>query len=121
MKLVLVNSPALIVPWSALHTMIKLTTSLSENVPTAGVITPTVDSTMSVDNYPVCTSVKIAVTYTSSSGTTGLQDSITINGTSIYSTINNKHIVLKGDKGTGPTSGIQAEVISCGQTSTSVD
>lgn len=122
MELILVNTPALVVPCGPTgNTMIKLKGVEGVSTPVSAVVTPVVDPTMSIDGFNVCTSVSLAVTYYPSGSTSTSVDNVVINGTSVCSTINNTSMVLKGDKGIGSTSGIQAEVISCGQTSTSVD
>ena len=46
-------------------------------------------------------------------------DVVTINGSSASSTINNKPMIVMGDNGSGSV--VKASVVSCGQTSVSVD
>ena len=121
MKLVLVSTPELIVPCGPSgNTMISLIPSPAAT-PISGGVIPTVDTTMLVDMFPVCTKITIELAYYPSGSTTASYENITINGTSVCSTINHNPMVLMGDSGVGSTSGIQAKVISCGQTSTSVD
>ena len=75
------------------------------------------DPTMSVDNFNVCTQIIINCTY--QAGQASVPDVVTINGTSICSTINNKKLIVMGDNGSGSV--VKANVISCGQTSTFAD
>ena len=121
MKLVLVSTPELIIPCGPTgNSMISLIASPA-GTPISGAVVPTVDTTMFVDGFPVCTKITIELAYYPSGSTTASYENIAINGTSLFSTINNTPIILMGDSGVGSTSGIQAKVISCGQTSTSVD
>lgn len=118
MKLVLVNAPQLVTPGGPTgNTMIKL----SGKAISLNSVVPTVDTTMSVDNYSVCTKLTVNITYPIESSPYSSTDVITINGTSSSTTINNQAMILMGDKGTGSASGVTAEVISCGQTSTSAE
>jgi len=85
-------------------------------------VTATIDDTMKVDNMSVCTRLTFDIVGTIGTGTAqkSFVDKVIINGSSIYSTINNTPLILKGDTGSG-LQGSTAEVISCGQTSTFVD
>lgn len=118
MKLVLVNAPQLITPGGPSgNTMISLTgkaTALDS-------VVPVVDATMSIDNYSVCTKLTVNIIYPIESPPYTSKDAITINGTSVCNTINNQPMIVMGDKGIGSASGVIATVISCGQTSTSID
>lgn len=118
MKLVCVSTPELIVPLTPEgNTMILLGTSPAGTA-ISGTVVPTIDNTMSVDNFPVCVGIKVELEYYPSGSTTASYEDIIINPSSVNTTINNNHIILKNDNGIGKKSGITATVISCGQTST---
>ncbi len=124
MKLVLVNKPDLstsitVTPTGA-NTYISIACPLT--VKASATITVTSDDTMSVDNFSVCTKISISISGTIGEGTAqkDFTDSITINGDSVNSTINNQAMILIGANGTG-AQGSTARIISCGQTSLSVD
>lgn len=128
MKLVLVNAPGIttlpaLTPATgdiSANTYLKVTAPATVNASITVVVTS--DDTMKVDNMAVCTKITFSIV-----GTIGVSpnqkdfsDSITINGSTSNTTINNQPIILMGDNGTGGQ-GCTAEVISCGQTSTSME
>lgn len=128
MKLVLVNAPGINIlppltggptPTSA-NTYLKVTAPAT--VKGAITVTVSVDTNNFVDNMAMCTQIQVTIIGTIGEGTAqkDFEDSLTLNGSSIYSTVNNKSIILKDDNVLS-TQGSKLEVISCGQTSTSVD
>ena len=121
MKLVLGNFPDLSVPGGPSgNSMISLTPGSGSPVSLDSVNVTTDDSIL-VDGASVVLSMQVNVTYYPSGSSSTSKDVITINGTSAQSTADGSSMVLLGDSGTGPASGITAKVISCGQTATSVD
>ncbi len=112
MKLVLVNKPDLSIMSPGGNSYITVTGANAVQK-----VTVVDDSTMSVDNFHVCTKVIINCTY--QSGSSSVPDVVTIIGTSACNTINNQPMIVLGDKGSGSV--VKATVISCGQTSTSID
>ena len=113
MKLVLVNKPDLsIMPSPGGNSYI---TVIGANA--VQKVTVIDDPTMSVDNFHVCTKIIINCTY--QAGSSSVPDVVTIMGTSACSTINNQPMIVLGDKGSGSV--VKANVVSCGQTSTSID
>ena len=119
MKLVLVNSPELIIPGGPTgNSMITITpTPTTTASPVSSAFIPVTDLTMSVDNYPVVTSLQISVAWTqgSSSGT----DTFTLTGSSSFTTNNNQSLILQNDSAQGTM--FKAVVTLCGQTSTFAD
>ena len=113
MKLVLVNKPDLSImssPGGNSYITVVGANAIQK-------VTVIDDPTIKVDNFNVCTQIVINCTY--QAGQSSVPDVVTINGTSIFSTANNKRMILMGDNGSGSV--VKATVVSCGQTSTSVD
>ena len=81
-------------------------------------ITPVTDPTMKVDNLPVVTS--LSITIAGKVGSSAYSDSITLQGESVFSTINNQSLILQGQVGNG-VAGSTVTVTSCGQTSVLVE
>ena len=82
------------------------------------VITPVTDPTMTVDNFPVCTSLTIVIA--GMNGQTPFSDTITLQGQSAFTTINNLPLIMQGQIGNG-VAGSTVTITSCGQTSTMVE
>lgn len=112
MKLVLVNKPDLSImsPGGNAYITVSGANAVQK-------VTVVDDPTMSVDNFHVCTKIIINCTY--QSGPSSVPDVVTIVGTSACNTINNQPMIVQGDTGSGSV--VKATVISCGQTSTSID
>lgn len=112
MKLVLVNKPDLstMSPGGNAYITVSGANAVQK-------VTVVDDPTMSVDNFHVCTKIIINCTY--QSGPSSIPDVVTITGTSACNTINNQPMIVQGDTGSGSV--VKATVISCGQTSTSID
>ena len=112
MKLVLINKPDLTIMSPGGNSYIAVTGANAVQK-----VTVVDDPTMKVDNFNVCTQIIINCTY--QAGQASVADVVTINGSSISSTINNKPMIVMGDNGSGSV--VKASVVSCGQTSVSVD
>lgn len=109
MKLVLVNKPDLSIMSPGGNSYITVVGANAVQK-----VTVIDDPTISVDNFNVCTQIIINCTY--QAGQASVADVVTINGSSIFSTANNRGMILMGDNGSGSV--VKATVISCGQTST---
>lgn len=128
MKLVLVNAPGInILPPltggplpTSLNQYLKVTApaTVKANI----TLTITTDLNNSVDNMAMCTQITVSIIGTIGEGSAqkDFTDNITLIGSSSFSTVNNKSIILMGDRATSLQL-CQIEVISCGQTSTSVE
>ena len=112
MKLVLINKPDLTIMSPGGNSYITVTGANAVQK-----VTVVDDPTMKVDNFNVCTQIVINCTY--QAGQASVADVVTINGSSASSTINNKPMIVMGDNGSGSV--VKASVVSCGQTSVSVD
>jgi hypothetical protein len=117
MKLVLVNSPQLIIPGGPTGNSMITIVPTGSAIPVSCAVVPVIDPTMSVDNYSVVTQLQVSVAW--NQGQASGTDIITINGTSVSTTINNRSMVLQFDFGKGAL--FSATVSLCGQTSTFVD
>ena len=125
MKLVLVNAPGInilpplaggLLPTSS-NQYLKVTApaTVKANI----TLNITTDLNNSVDNMAMCTQIDVSIVGTIGEGSAqkDFTDNITLIGSYSFTTVNNKTIILMGDKAT-TLQLCQIEVISCGQTST---
>lgn len=135
MKLILVNAPGLNVVTPTIPPSPKVLSNYFEfNIPittvTVVTVTPVIDPNMSVDEMKVILKITFDITGTMQVGSQTLpaKGSIVLNGTSTFTTENNQPLILLNDMASGniivsgtPPIPATVKVISCGQTSTSVD